>query len=138
MLFSVWPLRRTARATAPADEEIARAIARGVEFLKEAQGDRGEWREPAAASAPLGMTALAGLALLENGVARDAREISKAREIVTTLARESDQTYDLALAILFLARCQQTRTGRDDSLIQSLGRRLAQGITKGSGTIRFR
>ena len=32
---------------------------------------------------PLGMTALAGLALLENGMAREAREISKAREIVT-------------------------------------------------------
>ena len=80
---------------------------------------------------PLGMTALAGLALLENGVAREAREISKAREIVTTLARESDQTYDLALAILFLARCQQTRTGDDDALIQTLGRRLAQGDHEG-------
>ena len=73
------------------------------------------------------MTALAGLALLENGVAREAREISKAREIVTTLARESDQTYDLALAILFLARCQQTRTGDADALIQTLGRRLGAG-----------
>jgi VWFA-related protein len=112
---------------APPDAEIAQAIAKGVEFLKEAQASAGEWREPTQAQHPLGMTALAGLALLENGVARDAREISKAREIVTTLAQESDQTYDLALAILFLARCQQTRSGNDDSLIQTLGRRLAHG-----------
>ncbi len=112
---------------APADQEIAQAIAKGVEFLKEAQADSGEWREPSQPQHPLGMTALAGLALLENGVAREAREISKAREIVTTLARQSDQTYDLALAILFLARCQQARTGNDDPLIQTLGHRLAQG-----------
>jgi VWFA-related protein len=77
------------------------------------------------------MTALAGLALLENGVARDAREISKAREFVATVARESDQTYDLALAILFLARCQQTRTGDADEMIQTLGRRLGQGDHEG-------
>ncbi len=112
---------------APDDQEIAQAIAKGVEFLKGTQADAGEWRDPSQPQHPLGMTALAGLALLENGVAREAREISKAREIVTTLARESEQTYDLALAILFLARCQQTRTGNDDSLIQALGRSLAQG-----------
>ncbi len=112
---------------APRDEEIARAIARGVIFLKAAQGDNGEWRYGEQPQHSLGMTALAGLALLENGIARDAREISKAREIVATQARESNQTYDLALAILFLARCQQTRTRQDDSLIQLLGRRLAHG-----------
>ena len=122
---------------APADQEIAQAIAKGVEFLKGAQADAGEWRDPSQPQHPLGMTALAGLALLENGVAREAREITKAREIVTTLARQSDQTYDLALAILFLARCQQTRTGNDDSLIQSLGAGWRMAITAGSGTIRF-
>ena len=82
------------------------------------------------------MTALAGLALLENGVARDAREISQAREVVVELAPESDQTYDLALAILFLARCQQGRRGEADALIQTLGRRLARGDHEGIWTIR--
>ena len=116
----------------PADQEVARAIAKGVEFLKEEQGDSGEWQYGEQPQHSLGMTALAGLALLENGIARDAREISKAREIVATRARESNQTYDLALAILFLARCQQTRTGGDDSLIQLLGRRLGHGDHAGS------
>ena len=113
---------------APADEEIAQAIAQGRRVSQRGAGGSRRMASTASSlSISLGMTALAGLALLENGVARDAREISKAREIVTTLARESNQTYDLALAILFLARCQQTRTGHDDSLIQSLGRRLAHG-----------
>jgi VWFA-related protein len=115
----------------PPDQEISQAIAKGVEFLKGAQSDRGQWDEPAQNQHPLGMTALAGLALLENGVAREALEIGKAREIVTALAGESDQTYDLALAILFLARCQQTRKGDADSLIQTLGRRLGQGDHEG-------
>ncbi len=130
-LIGLFGFCMTARALAqgkpPADQAIADAISRGVAFLKDAQADRGEWNDPAQNQHPLGMTALAGLALLENGVTRDAREISKAREIVTTLARESDQTYDLALAILFLARCQQTRTGDADALIKILGGRLAQG-----------
>ena len=107
---------------APADDEIAQVIGKGVAFLKEGQADNGEWRYREQPQHTLGMTALAGLALLENGTSREAHEISKAREVVTTLARSSDQTYDLALAILFLARCQQARTASDDSLIQALGR----------------
>ncbi len=111
----------------PADQEVAAAIARGVAFLKEAQSREGYWHEPAQAQHRLGMTALAGLALLENGVPRESREIGKARELVATLARQSDQTYDIALAILFLARCQEGRRGESDLLIQTLGRRLAGG-----------
>jgi VWFA-related protein len=112
---------------APTDEEVAGAIARGVAFLKGQQSREGYWNEPAQGQHQLGMTALAGLALLENGVARESREIGKARELVATLARQSDQTYDIALAILFLARCQEGRRGDSDTLIQSLGRRLAAG-----------
>ena len=59
----------------------------------------------------LGVTALAGLALLENGVGGEVRQIARARESSTTLARRSDQTYDLALAILFLARASEARGG---------------------------
>jgi VWFA-related protein len=109
----------------PTDQEIAAAIARGVDFVKSRQSDEGYWHEPA--QHRLGVTALAGLALLENGVPRTAREISKAHEIVAELARESDQTYDLALAILFLARWQPQPRGEADALMQSLGERLAGG-----------
>jgi Ca-activated chloride channel family protein len=116
------------------DKEIAVAIKRGVDCLKEAQADQGYWDEPAQLEHRLGMTALAALALMENGVARDAPAISRAREIVAELALASDQTYDLALAILFLARCQQGGRGEADSLIQTLGGRLAAGDHEGMWT----
>jgi VWFA-related protein len=123
-----------ARDDAPDDKEVAAAIARGVAFLKESQSDQGHWEEPSQRDHRLGMTALAGLALLENGVARDAPSISRAREVVVELAGDSDQTYDLALAILFLARCQQGSRGEADALILTLGRRLAGGGQEGIWT----
>jgi VWFA-related protein len=120
-----------AHADVPEDKEIAATIARGVAFLKDAQSPQGHWDERAQNEHRLGMTALAGLALLENGVARDAPEISRAREIVSEMATTSDQTYDIALAILFLARCQQGRRGEADALIRTLGQRLAGGDREG-------
>ncbi len=119
---------------APDDKEVASTIARGVAFLKETQSDQGHWDEPSQNDHRLGLTALAGLALLENGVAFDAPAISRAHEVVVELARDSDQTYDLALAILFLARCQQGSRGEADALIQTLGRRLAGGDQEGIWT----
>jgi VWFA-related protein len=116
----------------PGDQEIAGAIARGVDFLKTSQDPDGYWNDPEQQGHRLGVTALAGLALLENGVARDDSEITTARAVVSTLAKESDQTYDLVLAILFLARAQQASRGEADTLIQALGRRLALGDHAGS------
>ena len=118
-------------AHAPGDKEIAVTIARGVVFLKEAQSPAGHWDEPAQSHHRLGMTVLAGLALMENGAARGAPEISRPREIVAELATTSDQTYDIALAILFLAGCQQRRRGDADVLIRTLGQRLAGGDREG-------
>src|ERR1700723_2087931 len=106
MLFVCIGNSAHAQGDAPDDKEIASAIARGVAFLKETQSDQGHWDEPSQRDHRLGMTALAALALLENGVVRDAPSISRAREVVVSLAGGSDQTYDLALAILLLARCQ--------------------------------
>ena len=120
-----------AQGDAPDDKEIAAAIARGVAFLKESQSHQGHWDEPAQHDHRLGMTALAGLALLENGVARDAPSISSGARGRRRAGDDSDQTYDLALAILFLARCQQGRRGEADALIQTLGRRLAGGDHEG-------
>src|SRR5438045_4160552 len=79
----------------PTDQEIARSIARGVDYLKASQGDDGAWNEPVQGQHRLGVTALAGLALMENGVARDDSSIQRAREVVAASARRSDQTYDL-------------------------------------------
>jgi VWFA-related protein len=131
VLCALGPAAAHAQGNGPTDPEIARAIAQGLDFLKGVQSDDGHWDDPSQPQHRLGLTALAGLALLENGVDRKAPEIRKAQNVVTELARESDQTYDLALAILFLARCQQGRRGEADPLIQTLGRRLAAGDNGG-------
>ena len=79
------------------------------------------------------MTALAGCGAGERG--RTQRTADRAaRKVVVELAHGSDQTYDLALAILFLARCQQGRRGEADPFIQTLGRRLAGGDQEGIWT----
>ncbi len=121
----------TCWAEGPNDDEIARAIARGVAYLKEVQQPAGHWSFTFNEDHDLGITALAGLALLENGVDRSDRAIGKATEVVRTLAARSNQTYDLALAILFLSRVQPGSRGPHDDLIQRLGRRLAGGGPEG-------
>ena len=120
--------------TSPDDQAIARAIERGVAYLREQQSEDGHWTEPSQPEHRLGMTALAGLALMENGIAHNSPAIKRARAVVVELAADSDQTYDLALAILFLARCQQGRRGEADPLIQALGRKLARGDHEGIWT----
>jgi Ca-activated chloride channel family protein len=112
---------------APTDREIAETIARGVDFLRKSQEDGGSWEEPSQGDHRLGVTALAGLALMENGVATDDLSIKRAREVVISLAPSSGQTYDLTLAILFLARQQKGRRGEADPLIRELAERLAAG-----------
>jgi VWFA-related protein len=115
-------------------QEIDRAIVHGVAFLKEEQGARGEWTYDLGGDHTLGITALAGLALMENGVEPSDRSIGKAAEVVTTLAKRSEQTYDIALAILFLARAQKGQPGPNDALIRRLAIRLAGGTNEGFWT----
>jgi VWFA-related protein len=82
----------------------------------------------------LGMTALAGLALLENGAAADDPAILGAKQAVERLAVRSNQTYDLALAILFLARQGPRGKGSGDELLPLLASRLEGGGPGGSWT----
>ncbi len=78
--LSIIVARSSARADdgAPADNQVDAAIARGVAFLKEAQARDGHWDDPGQLEHRLGVTALAGLALLENGIARDDLAIARA------------------------------------------------------------
>ncbi|MDR3632927.1 MAG: VWA domain-containing protein [Isosphaeraceae bacterium] len=115
----------------PSDDEIARAIARGVQHLKGTQEPAGGWTYSYSQDHRLGITALAGLALLENGVERADPVIARATETIVTLAARSNQTYDLALATLFLARVQQESQGSHDALIRRLATRLADGQRDG-------
>ena len=81
-----WPTPPVAVTSARRRRGCAGAIARGVAYLKEPQEDRGHWSFSFNHDHTLGITALAGLALLENGV--DARDpaIGKATEVVRSLS----------------------------------------------------
>lgn len=118
----------------PSQPEIDAAIARGLAFLRDQQSPAGEWSYPFNQSHTLGITALAGLALLENNVDPSDPAIAKANETIKFLAKRSDQTYDLSLAILFLARVQKGPTGSNDPLIIRLAKRLANGGENGFWT----
>lgn len=120
----------TPRAVAqdgPTEDDVARAIARGVAFLKNQQEADGQWSYSFNHDHVLGITALAGLALLENGADRSDPVIARASTAVHALAPRSNLTYDVVLAILFLARAQGESRGTDDRLIQRLATRLAAG-----------
>lgn len=116
---------------APDDAEIRRAIDKGVAYLRETQDPSGRWNFSFNHDHALGITALAGLALMENGVDRDDPAIVKADRVVRSLVARSDQTYDVTLAILFLARRMPGSRGEDDDLIRDLGARLAAGQGNG-------
>jgi VWFA-related protein len=121
-------------ADAPDEARIKAAIERGVEYLRSLQKPEGNWSFQFNQDHALGITALAGLALLENGVPREDPAIARASEVIHVLARRSNQTYDLALAILFLARRQAGSAGPDDELIRDLAERLAGGQAGGMWT----
>jgi VWFA-related protein len=124
-------VRPAAAKQGPSDDEIRKAIEKGVHYLKSVQEPTGGWSFDFNHDHALGMTALAGLALLENGVPRDDEVIRKANEVVHELAIRSNQTYDISLAILFLARVQQGARGPNDELIRRLGYRLSLGEREG-------
>src|SRR5206468_9793677 len=129
VLFRSVPASKAAEG--PKAAEVDAAIARGVGFLKGEQAESGEWTYRFNLSHTLGITALAGLALLENGVPATDPAIVNADRVVRNLSRRSFQTYDLSLAILFLSRARQGQTEERDALIQRLAGRLAGGGVDG-------
>ena len=134
ILFLAWPVATScAAADAPTDAEISRAVERGTAFVRNAQEADGTWNFTHSHQHRLGMTALAGLALMENGIAADDPAILAAKQAVERLAVQSNQTYDLALAILFLARQGQ---GRKESgeMVPLLASRLEGGGNGGYWT----
>jgi hypothetical protein len=103
------------------DAQIRNAVRRGVQFLKGQQNPDGSWSYP---GHELGITSLAGLALIENGVTVQDPVIQKALKVVRGAAPSNAFTYDISLAILFLVRVADKS---DNELILELGERLAGG-----------
>src|SRR5438874_2480400 len=88
----------------------AAAIRKGVDFLKKEVLERdrlyhrSELADVAPANAHLGATALAGLTLLECGIAPDDPAVQRAAQSIRDAAAHIHATYTLATAILFLDR----------------------------------
>jgi hypothetical protein len=106
-------------ARAVDSEAVNRAIDNGVAGLRGLQGGNGTWPHD-----KIGATALAGLTLLECGVASDDKAVLEAARAVRAAGIPCTHTYSIALAILFLDRLGDRG---DVALIESLTVRLLAG-----------
>jgi hypothetical protein len=112
-------------APAPAvdADEVSRAIEKGIAGLRTMQREDGTWPH-----GEMGASALAGLALLECGVAADDAAVAKAAGVVRSRGIGCTHTYSIALGILFLDRLGEPE---DVALIESLATRLLAGQSHG-------
>src|ERR1700730_4776612 len=92
----------TPAAWAVDEAAVQRALARGVEYLKQNQNKEGLWARQAGGT--VGATALAGLALLECGVSADDPAIQKAVAALRDGSIPLTDTYSISLCIMFFDR----------------------------------
>jgi hypothetical protein len=131
-------------------DAVAQAIEKGVAFLKENQGKNGSWSYNRggfggnvriggveqkgamdfASPMDMGVTALAGLALLEAEVKPDDPSIQKAADYLRKGADELVWTHSLGAAVLFFDRLNGSR---DTDLIKTMAARLVAGQNKDGG-----
>jgi len=113
---------------------IDETVNRAVSFLRKAQNPAGTWGEGKDVGSGggwvVGYTCLAGLALIENGVAKDDPGLRRAQAVVRAGFAKIDSTYEVALAILFLDRMGDPK---DKGYIQGLAVRLIVGQTGTGG-----
>ena len=113
---------------------VDRAVTLGVQYLKRSQNPQGHW---GAGTGPgsgkgwaVGYTCLAGLALVECGVPTSDPGLRRSLTGIRSLATELENTYEVALAILFLDRMGEKSDAR---IIQMLAARLIAGQTATGG-----
>lgn len=115
-------------------EDISRAVERGVSYLKSHQNGDGTWMfanvSMGETGHPVGVSALAGLALLESSVAANDPVIRRAAFVVRYGLADQVDTYDLSLAIMFLDRLGDPD---DKAMIEAATRRLLGGQTSDGG-----
>jgi hypothetical protein len=107
---------------------VEKAVARGVAFLKDVIVKGKGKGDPFLVR--VGGQALAGLTLLSCDVPADDPAVRRVTEQVRGAAKDQWQTYDLALAVLFLDRLGEPD---DRDLIRTLALRLIGGQLAGGG-----
>jgi hypothetical protein len=117
--------------------KVNQAVDRGVQFLKKTQQADGSWTfqhsiRNLEGPYAVGLTALPGLTLLECGIDKNDPVIRKAADFVRRKASqaETEMTYDMSLAILFLDRLGDKK---DEDLIRNLAMRLVAAQTPNGG-----
>lgn len=118
----------SAGARAADEAAVQRAIARGVEYLKQSQSKEGLWTRQSGGT--VGATALACLALLECEVSADDPVIQKAAQALREGSIPLTDTYSMALCIMFFDRLGKAT---DVPLIESLMVRLLAGQAADGG-----
>jgi hypothetical protein len=111
-------------------QQIDRAIARGVKYLREQieQGSKDYYFNDAGAGSQVGVVALAGLTLLECGESPNSSAVRKARETVELAAAQEPKlkfTYSIAVAILFLDRWLEGKPAAEGQQQRELLRHFA-------------
>jgi hypothetical protein len=114
-------------ASAESERVVEAARLRGIEYIKSQQGPDGGWFFNGHV---VGITSLCGLALVENGLPVSDSVVEKAHSFVRKSCGDVQNTYDLALAILFLSRIGD----RDNrNLIREMAAKLIAGQNKEGG-----
>jgi hypothetical protein len=112
------------------------AIARGVAFLKSTQGPDGTWTPKEDAGHKVGYAALGGLTLLQCGQPARDPSVLAALQFIRSSLEKIDNTYELALTILFIDRFDAANVGvlqglreQNKAVIEVLTLRLMAGQT---------
>lgn len=122
------PAQPPAKETELDPDVVKESVDRAVEYLRASQGADGTWNDGGHA---VGVTCLAGIALIEGGVRPADTAVVRAANYVRNQASSLSDTYQISLAILFLDRLRDPK--RDDKLIQALAARLMGGQTATGG-----
>lgn len=133
-----------AKQSAAEAKDAKTAIANALQFLRSQQESDGHWaflREVREAgdtepkmrpdvSFDLGVTALAALALIENGTPPSDSSVQKAYKYILEKAPLNTRTYNIGLTIMLLTRLGSRE---DRALVQRLARRLMNGQLDSGG-----
>jgi hypothetical protein len=108
---------------------VLKSLEKGVEHLRSTQTAQGTW-STGKQQHPVGYAAMPGLALLESGVPAQDAAVQKAAEFIRGASPKLEETYEIALAILFLNRLGDAK---DVPLIRTLAYRLIAGQCPAGG-----
>ncbi|HEY7153386.1 MAG TPA: hypothetical protein VH575_05455 [Gemmataceae bacterium] len=110
--------------------KVDKAIDKGVAYLKRTQTKEGNWPTHWKNRFLVGECALPAYALLEAGVPANDPAIQKAAAFIRPKVANTDDTYELSLAVLFFDRLGDAK---DKKLIQTCALRLIAGQYRTGG-----